>query len=137
MCIRDRSYVMSKKIVAFSGGRKNGNTEIYIKTALLEAKKMGVEVELIRLSDCNLLPCKACSVMPCMPKGPAGCIIKDDAEWLLDKFLESDGYILGAPVWSLSPCGVVTDLDVYKRQGYRNRTLDHKITTIDIINMKY
>ncbi len=100
---------MSKKIVAFSGGRKNGNTEIYIKTALLEAKKMGVEVELIRLSDCNLLPCKACSVMPCMPKGPAGCIIKDDAEWLLDKFLESDGYILGAPVWSLSPCGVVTD----------------------------
>lgn len=101
--------IMSKKIVAFSAGRKNGNTEMYIKTALLEAKKMGVEVEIIRLNDCNLQSCKACTGMPCMSKGPAGCILKDDAEWLLNKFLESDGYILGAPVWSLSPCGIVTD----------------------------
>lgn len=100
---------MKKKIIAFSAGRRNGNTEIYIKTALLEAQKMGVEVELIRLNECNLLPCKACSNMPCMIKGPSGCILKDDAEWLLEKFLESDGYILGAPVWSLSPCGVITD----------------------------
>ena len=42
-------------------------------------------------------------------EGPKGCILKDDVPWLLDKFLDSDGYILGAPVWSLSPCGVVTD----------------------------
>lgn len=98
-----------KKIVAFSAGRKYGNTEIYIKTALIEAQNMGVDVELIRLNDCNLQPCKACPNMPCMVKGPAGCILKDDAEWLLNKFLESDGYLLGAPVWSLSPCGVVTD----------------------------
>ncbi len=98
-----------KKIVAFSAGRKNGNTEMYIKTALLEAQKMGVSVELIRLNECNILPCKACLGMPCTVKGPKGCILKDDVNWLMDKFLESDGYILGAPVWSLSPCGVITD----------------------------
>ncbi|MGI6333882.1 MAG: hypothetical protein ACOX1A_04595, partial [Saccharofermentanales bacterium] len=40
-------------------------------------------------------------------KGPGACILKDDGVWLADKFLESDGYILGAPVWSLSPTGIV------------------------------
>lgn len=64
---------------------------------------MGCEVELIRLNECDLRPCKACTVTHCMAKGLAGCIIKDDAQWLLDKFLESDGYIMGAPIWSLSP----------------------------------
>jgi multimeric flavodoxin WrbA len=100
---------MGRKIVAFSAGRKHGNTEVYIKIALTEAKKMGLDVELIRLNECNLQPCKACPAMPCMAKGPSGCILKDDGEWLADKFLESDGYLLGAPVWSLSPCGIVTD----------------------------
>lgn len=100
---------MSKKIVAFSAGRRHGNTEMYIKTALKEANQMGVETELIRLHDCDLRPCKACPNMPCIPHGAGGCIIKDDGAWLMEKFLESDGYILGAPVWSLSPCGVVTD----------------------------
>jgi multimeric flavodoxin WrbA len=100
---------MGRKIVAFSAGRKHGNTEVYIKIALTEAKKMGLDVELIRLNECNLQPCKACPAMPCMAKGPFGCILKDDGEWLMNKFLESDGYLLGAPVWSLSPCGIVTD----------------------------
>lgn len=100
---------MEKKIVAFCAGRKNGNTEMFMKLALMEAKKMGVEVEIIRLNECDLRPCKACPGMPCMEKGVRGCVLKDDGEWLMDKFLESDGYLLGAPVWSLSPCGIVSD----------------------------
>lgn len=98
-----------KKIVAFSAGRRHGNTEMYLKLALRECEKMGCEVELIRLHECDLRPCKICPTMPCYMKGMAGCIHKDDGEWLQNKFLESDGYILGAPVWSLSPAGVVTD----------------------------
>ncbi len=97
------------KVVAFSAGRRNSNTEIYIKTALMEIEKMGIEVELIRLHDCDLRPCKACPRGACFVKGPEACIHKDDGAWLWRKFMESDGYILGAPVWSLSPCGVVTD----------------------------
>ena len=34
------------KVVAFSAGRPNGNTEIYIKTALMEIEKMGIEVKM-------------------------------------------------------------------------------------------
>lgn len=100
---------MGKKIVAFCAGKRNGNTETYIKIALEAAKMMGCEVELVRLADCDLRPCKGCPGTPCRKAGPAGCIIKDDAEWLMEKFVSCDGYIMGSPVWALSPAGVVSD----------------------------
>lgn len=100
---------MAKKILAFSAGKINGNTETYIKIALEEARKMGCEVELIRFCDVDLRPCKSCSRMPCMVKGPAGCIIKDDAAWLMEKYLEADGIIIGSPMWALAPAGVISD----------------------------
>ena len=100
---------MSKKVVAFTAGRRGGNCEIYVKIALQELKGMGIECEMIRLHDCDLRPCLDCPNGPCYAKGPDACVIKDDGPWLAQKFLESDGYLLAAPVWSLSPCGVVTD----------------------------
>lgn len=98
-----------KKVVAFTAGRRGGNTEIYIKIALKAIAQMGIECELIRLHECELHPCVDCLRGPCYVKGPSGCIFKDDGPWLAEKFLDSDGYLLGAPVWSLSPCGIVTD----------------------------
>lgn len=98
-----------KKVVAFSAGRKGGNTEIYIKAALEVIAAKGIDVELIRLNECNIHPCVACKNGKCNDDGPQGCIFKDDVPWLAEKFLDSDGYILGAPVWSLSPCGIVSD----------------------------
>lgn len=98
----------NKKIVAFSAGRKNGNSETYTKAALMAAESMGVDVELIRLNDCDLKPCRACTVQVCAFKGPEACPLHDDAAWLIEKFLDSDGYLLSAPVWSLSPNGIVT-----------------------------
>lgn len=101
---------MGKKILAFTAGRRNSNTDMYVKIALLEAKRMGAEVEMIRLNDCNLQPCKACTRMICMAKGPQACIHKDDGVWLHEKFTECDALILAAPVWDLSPCGIITVL---------------------------
>ena len=98
-----------KKVVAFTAGRRNGTTETLTKIALEAIEGMGIDVELIRLNECDLHPCTACAAGPCHSKGPAACIWKDDGAWLNEKFLESDGYILAAPVWSLSPCGIVTD----------------------------
>lgn len=100
---------MAKKIVAFTAGRRGGNTEIFVKQALMECRKMGIECELIRLHECDLHPCKDCLRGPCFMGGPGACILKDDAGWLAEKFLDSDGFLMGAPVWSLGPCGVVTD----------------------------
>lgn len=95
--------------MGFTAGRRGGNTEIFMKVALQAISEMGIDVELIRLHECDLHPCVDCTRGMCYVKGPAGCIFKDDGPWLAEKFLESDGYLLGAPVWSLSPCGIVTD----------------------------
>ncbi len=99
---------MAKKIVAFGAGRRDGNCEILTKEALMGAEEMGCEVEYIRLNDCHLEPCKECPRGRCYVDGPDACIIKDDGPWLADRFLDSDGYILSAPVFSLSPSGVIT-----------------------------
>lgn len=98
-----------KKMVAFSAGRANGNCETYTKAALMAAEKMGVEVELIRLNECDLKPCLGCPTMPCGIAGePANCPHHDDGAWLVEKFLDSDGYLLAAPVWCIAPSGIVS-----------------------------
>ena len=38
-----------KKVVAFTAGRRGGNTEIYMKVALQAISEMGIDVELIRM----------------------------------------------------------------------------------------
>jgi LSD1 subclass zinc finger protein len=95
------------KLVAYSAGRKNGNTEVLIKEALMAAEEMGVEVGLVRLNEYVLAPCRACRSCAA-GQGPDKCILGDDGALLVETFLDSDGYILGAPVWSLSPPGIVT-----------------------------
>lgn len=96
------------KVIAFTAGVRNGNCEIFVKEALMAMEKQGIEVEMIRLNDCDLKVCKACPNGPCNDKGPEACIHKDDGAWLTRKFFESDGYILAAPVWSLAPAGIVS-----------------------------
>ena len=92
------------KLVAFSAGKPKGNCEIFVKEALMAAEAKGVEVEFIRLSDCDLHNCRSCVQGACpSTKDPAKCPYgKDDAVWLAEKFLDSDGYILAAPAYSLS-----------------------------------
>lgn len=41
-----------KKVVAFTAGRRSGNCEIYVKIALEELTKMGIECEMIRPHVC-------------------------------------------------------------------------------------
>jgi multimeric flavodoxin WrbA len=93
------------KLAAFSCGRKWGNTEVFLKEALMAAEEMDIEVEFYRLSDYELHNCSACSPKFC----PASsididaCPYKDDAIFLANRFLDSDGVLIGAPVYALSP----------------------------------
>ena len=52
------------KVVAFTAGRRNGTTETLTKIALEQIANMGIEVELIRLNECDLHPCSACGNGP-------------------------------------------------------------------------
>ena len=97
------------KLTAFTAGRPRGNTEIFVKEALMGAQAKGVEVELIRLTDCDLHNCRDCVPGFCpaardATKCPYG---KDDCIWLMEKFLDSDGYIIGAPCFSLTPSSLL------------------------------
>lgn len=49
------------RIVGLSGGRRSGNNELMLKTALAAAKQVcGAELEIIRLQDLKLRDCIGC-----------------------------------------------------------------------------
>jgi len=86
-------------------GMVGGNTEVLVKEALMEAERLGLEVEFIRLYDYDIRPCMFCERCLWMEKGPDFCPQKDDAAFLYDRIMECDGLILGAPVYSMCPPG--------------------------------
>jgi multimeric flavodoxin WrbA len=78
-----------------------GNTEVLMKEALMGAEEMGAEVELIRMVDLDVRFCKFCKKCLWTEKGsPEDCIIKDDAPFLYNKVMDSDGLILAVPIYS-------------------------------------
>lgn len=99
------------KLVAFTAGRPRGNCEIFTKEALRGAQDKGVDVELIRLTDCDMHGCRACVPGFCPASiDPTKCPYgKDDAIWMIQKFLDSDGYIIAAPTYSLTPNSMLFD----------------------------
>ncbi len=111
------------KILGLVGSyRKLGNTEILVKEALLAAQHLGAKVDLMRLTDLKIEPCKGC--MACLFKQEE-CRIEDDWIKLRDKVLESDGVILGAPTYLLGPAGIIkmiTDRNIaFLSSSYENR----------------
>jgi len=95
----------TKKIISLSCGRKNGNSEILLKEALMGAEELGVESEIIRAMELRVKPCTGCeSCSIAMSRGKeARCAIKDDdVPWILEKTLVEDcGLIVSGPVYHL------------------------------------
>jgi multimeric flavodoxin WrbA len=100
---------MNKKIIGLSCGRKNGNSEILLKEALMGAEELGVESEIIRAMELRVKPCTGCeSCSIAMTKGKeARCAIKDDdVPWILEKVLVEDcGLIVSSPIYHLRANG--------------------------------
>ncbi|MDO5851419.1 MAG: flavodoxin family protein [Methanobacteriaceae archaeon] len=85
-----------KKVIGIVGSpRKGGNTEFLLNTALNSAKKEGVDVKLICLSDFNINSCVACN--KCKTTGE--CSINDDMTVILNEIKNADGLIVGSPVY--------------------------------------
>jgi len=95
----------TKKIIGLSCGRKNGNSEILLKEALMGAEELGVASEIIRAMELRVKPCTGCeSCSIAMSRGKeARCAIKDDdVPWILEKTLVEDcGLIVSGPVYHL------------------------------------
>ncbi len=84
--------------------RRLGNTDILVRQALMAAQEMGAEIEIMRMTDLDIRPCKGC--LNCVVKNQR-CDIKDDAYFFFDTLHEADGIILGAPTYCFTPGGVI------------------------------
>lgn len=90
---------MKRVLGIVASPRKLGNAEILTKAAM-EATGAGNQLELIRLTELNIKPCRAC--YSCLPKDKP-CRIDDDLGFLLEKIRLADAVILAAPAYSLGP----------------------------------
>jgi len=94
------------KVLGVSGSpRKDGNSDIATKTILETLHDLG-ETEFIRIADYNIKHCIGCG----RHTESQGCVIEDDDfQQLLNKWREADLLIVSAPVYWLSPPGVMKD----------------------------
>lgn len=99
--------MIKKKVLGISFGRKLGNTEIMIKTALEECEKAGHDVKFIRADDLNIQDCTGCvaCVISLLGGGTGNCVIKDDMHIIDEALMECDAVIVGSPTYVLAPTG--------------------------------
>jgi len=87
------------KVIAFNGSaRKDGNTELLLKTVAAELEAEGIKTELYPLSGKKIHGCVAC--YKCFEKKNRRCAVdKDAANECIEKMLEADGILLGSPTY--------------------------------------
>lgn len=89
------------KIIGIEGSpRKNGNTEKLVRRVLAGVEEAGGSTEFFKLADLTINHCQGCGV--CRATG--ACTVKDDMDRLVDAIQQSDGVVLGSPiyVWQVS-----------------------------------
>jgi len=86
---------MVKLLGIIGSPRRDGNTEIIVKEVLKTGEHNGAETEIIHLTDFDLKPCNGCKT--CFDTH--ACVIKDDVEKIFKKIVESDGIVIGSPVY--------------------------------------
>lgn len=84
------------KIIGIVGSpRKGGNTDVLVKESLKAAEEVGADTELITLGSAEIEPCVACDIC----KSTGECAIYDDMSEILNKLINSHGFIMGSPVY--------------------------------------
>ncbi|MGL5435301.1 MAG: flavodoxin family protein [Lachnospiraceae bacterium] len=98
---------MAFKVMGVTAGRKNSNSEILLKEALMYCEEAGADVTMINLKDYHLLDCIGCtSCTQGMAQGKnTGCVLdeKDDKKKIMEVMLEQDAVIFSAPTYDLMP----------------------------------
>lgn len=99
---------MAIKVMGITAGRKNSNSEILLKEALMACEEAGAEITMINLRDYNILDCSGCTTCTKgMSQGKnVGCIYdkKDDKRKIMDVMLQQDAVIVSVPTYDLMPC---------------------------------
>lgn len=97
------------KVLGISGTPiLGGNCDTMVQEALKTAAEVpGVETEFITMADKQVALC--CHCQWCI-ENRAPCKVKDDAHMILNKMIEADGIILGAPTWNVKAAPLINIL---------------------------
>ena len=88
-----------KKVLGIIGSPRNlGNCEIMIKEISRQIP-VSHELNLLRLSDFNILPCRGC--YRCLPEGKQ-CVLKDDLNTVLQAMCDAEALVVAVPTYFLS-----------------------------------
>lgn len=98
---------MAIKVMGVCAGRKDSNSEILLKEALIACEEAGAEVRMINLRDFDVLDCTGCTSCTIgMSQGKnVGCVQdkKDDKKKIMDMLLAQDAVIYSVPTYDLMP----------------------------------
>ena len=98
---------MSKKIVAVSASMRAGSNSGKLLDAFIAgAEAAGHEVEKISLRGMDLRYCQGC--LACSRTGR--CVIRDDAQAVVDKISQADVVVFATPIYSYDMCGQLKTL---------------------------
>lgn len=92
-----------KKILLINSSNRKKNTYKLLTSIENILKNKGYKTEIISLSDFNIEFCKGCEA--CILKGK--CFIKDEANIIMNKIIESDGLVIGTPVYLNNMSGIL------------------------------
>ena len=90
-----------QKILILNGSIRKKSTYFLLKK--IQKEFDNYSVEFININDYNIKPCIGCE--KCILNGT--CNLKDDTKIILDKMVESDGIIIGTPVYLRHLSGLV------------------------------
>ncbi len=111
------------KVLAINGSPNKRNTYALLEIIAEEVKKMGHEAEIINLKDYEINECIGCDA--CL-KGD--CSQKDDIFKVLEKMIEADAIVIGAPTYFGNVPGIVKNLiDRSRMARMGNYKLKNKI----------
>ncbi len=112
------------RVLGISGSpRRDGNTDILIRTALDVVAAEGMETDFLSLADHPVKPCTACR--RCAGVEEIRCMQEDPAfEGIIDRFIAADGILVGSPVYFGSATPEIMAL--LARVGYVARNHDNR-----------
>lgn len=90
---------MKKVVIISSSPRRNGNSALLCHQFEKGAIEAGHQVEFVNLNDYKIAPCLACEY--CRTHHNE-CVIKDDANEIVQKMIDADVWVLSSPVYFYS-----------------------------------